>query len=206
MTSNIWFTSDPHFFHANVIKYCDRPYASVEEMNEALIANWNSVVKPEDTIYCLGDFSLAYRPVELFTRRLNGIKVLIPGNHDFCHSYNKKSRNPENRSKWISKYEDEGWAVLPEHVSMEIAGTIVNLAHMPYSSVDDVRENELTETRTDKYEKYRPKDDGHWLLCGHVHEKWRFRKKMINVGVDVWNYTPVNMDVIADIITRNFKE
>jgi calcineurin-like phosphoesterase family protein len=52
----------------------------------------------------------------------------------------------------------------------------------------------------DKYEKWRPKDDGRWLICGHVHEKWKVVDKMINVGVDQWNYKPVSIEEISKII------
>ena len=55
----IYFTSDPHYGHANIIRYCQRPYASVEAMDAALIANWNRVVTAEDTVYVLGDVSLS---------------------------------------------------------------------------------------------------------------------------------------------------
>jgi len=78
---NLYFIGDTHFGHANVIKYCDRPFADVEEMDEALIANWNSVVKATDTIYHLGDFSFSKTPEKYF-HRLNGKKHLIKGNHD----------------------------------------------------------------------------------------------------------------------------
>ena len=110
---SVYFTSDLHFYHANVIKYCNRPYFSVEEMNKDLIYQWNSEVCSNDDVYCLGDFSLAFRPVELYSSVLNGKKYLLPGNHDFCHSYNKKSRSTENREKWIQKYQDHGWIILP---------------------------------------------------------------------------------------------
>ena len=59
-----WFTSDLHFGHKNVITYCDRPWATVEEMNEALIKIWNDTVHPKDTVYCLGDFSMSTRVME----------------------------------------------------------------------------------------------------------------------------------------------
>lgn len=82
--SNVFFTSDTHFGHANIIKYCDRPFSSVEEMNYELIKRWNEKVQPGDIIYHLGDFG--FLPDEdAFARiitRLNGNKVLIFGNHD----------------------------------------------------------------------------------------------------------------------------
>jgi calcineurin-like phosphoesterase family protein len=188
----IYFTSDPHFWHANVIKYCGRPFAHVDEMNDAMIKNWNATVKPEDTVYCLGDFSLAIRPVEAYTGLLNGTKYLVPGNHDWCHSYNKKSRNADNRKEWVQKYENWGWIVLPEQTTLDIPGVaIVNLCHHPYK---------LVEPGDDKYEKWRPKDDGRWLLCGHVHEKWKVWERMINVGVDQWDFKPVSVEEIGKII------
>ena len=55
-TGKIFWTSDSHYFHNNILKYCNRPFGSVEAMNEALVANWNSVVKPDDHVYHLGDF------------------------------------------------------------------------------------------------------------------------------------------------------
>lgn len=81
----IFFTSDHHFCHANIIKYCKRPFESVDQMNEEMVRRWNEVVGDEDTVYYLGDFSLAKQAVELFARRLNGEKHFIMGNHDACH-------------------------------------------------------------------------------------------------------------------------
>ena len=52
----LYFSSDHHFFHANVIRYCNRPFGSVQEMNEALILNWNKTVTNDDIVYHLGDF------------------------------------------------------------------------------------------------------------------------------------------------------
>lgn len=81
---NIWFTSDQHFGHANIIEYEkeSRPFNSVEEMNECLVDRWNSVVYPGDTVYCLGDFAFGRRNVTLYASRLNGKKRLVLGNHD----------------------------------------------------------------------------------------------------------------------------
>lgn len=80
----IWFTSDPHYGHANIIKYCNRPFFSPEEMNEALIANWNSVVAPGHLVYVIGDLTMGYKKDRMKTifDRLNGTKILIKGNHD----------------------------------------------------------------------------------------------------------------------------
>ena len=196
----IYFTSDPHYWHANIIKFCNRPFASVEEMNEAMIRNWNEVVTPEDTVYCLGDFSMAFRPIEAYTPRLNGIKYLVPGNHDFCHSYHKKSRNADNRKMWIEKYEANGWKVLPEQTTLDIPGVAtVNMCHHPYRLVNAAGET-YNDEYDDKYEKWRPKDDGKWLLCGHIHEKWKVVGRMINVGVDQWDFKPVSIEEIKKII------
>ena len=68
----IFFQSDTHYWHTNIISYSNRPFKDVEEMNEALVANWNSVVRPEDTVYFLGDFSMAFRSVEIYSSRLMG--------------------------------------------------------------------------------------------------------------------------------------
>lgn len=187
--SQIWFTSDLHFFHENVIRYCNRPYRTVHEMNEALISNWNKVVKPEDTVYCLGDMSLAWRPIELFSTRLNGQKFLVPGNHDFCHTYHKKSRQPENHKKWVREYEKHGWTVLPEQYVLSIDDMSFNLCHHPYK-----------EELPDKYEKWRLDKQDKWLLCGHVHEKYLKQGRNINVGTDVWDYKPVNIEDIKKVI------
>lgn len=77
---NTWFTADTHFNHANIIKFCNRPFDSVEEMNETLIEHWNEVVKHSDIVYHLGDFG--FGKVESILLRLNGRKRLIPGGHD----------------------------------------------------------------------------------------------------------------------------
>ena len=79
----IWFTADAHLGHTNILKLCNRPFSNTEEMNSVIIQKWNAVVKPEDTIYVVGDF--AYKnnaPIGKFCTVLNGHKHLILGNHD----------------------------------------------------------------------------------------------------------------------------
>lgn len=80
----IWFVSDTHFGHSNIIKHAKRPFKDVDHMNEMLIHNWNAVVKPGDTVYFLGDFAMMHRysNCEMWFRRLNGHIFMLYGNHD----------------------------------------------------------------------------------------------------------------------------
>lgn len=79
----MFFISDTHWGHKNIIKYSNRPFKSVEEMNHTLIANWNKVVGPKDEVWHLGDFAfMKYEDLKNVVRQLNGIKRLILGNHD----------------------------------------------------------------------------------------------------------------------------
>jgi calcineurin-like phosphoesterase family protein len=98
----IFFTADTHFGHENIIKFCNRPFISVEEMNEVLIENWNSVVSDDDEIYHIGDFGWKNNKLNIeILRRLNGIKYLIQGNHD---KKLIKDRAIRNEFEWIKDY------------------------------------------------------------------------------------------------------
>ena len=99
----IWFTSDHHFGHANIIKYCERPFNSVGHMNASMIGSWNGVVASDDTVYYLGDFAMQPHLVAEILPQLNGKKLLIAGNHDRCHP---KIGSP---SKWLHAYIDAGF-------------------------------------------------------------------------------------------------
>jgi calcineurin-like phosphoesterase family protein len=80
---NIWVTSDTHFGHTNIIKYCSRPFKDVTHMNEELILNWNNCVKEGDIVYHLGDFGFgSYQDLRKIRLRLNGNINFIRGNHD----------------------------------------------------------------------------------------------------------------------------
>lgn len=189
----IWFTSDSHFWHANVIKYCSRPFYSVEVMNETLVANWNSVVKPEDTIIHLGDFSFALRSVELYSERLNGHKKLVPGNHDPIHPCNKiwKKAVKRGEGKQIYKaYTERGWEILPLTSTMKLNGLDeeVVLSHMPYTTIQE------------KFKEFIPKDEGKWLICGHIHQHWTVSGRQVNVGVDRFNMFPVSEEDVVKLI------
>ena len=75
--------ADPHFYHTNIIKYELRPFSSVEEMNETIIKNHNSIIKKKDRVFILGDFALAGKEaIKEICGRLQGYKILIIGNHD----------------------------------------------------------------------------------------------------------------------------
>ncbi len=79
----IYFTSDLHFYHNNIIESCNRPFADFEEMNQALIKNWNKKIKAKDEVYILGDVTLKGPTFAMeILPQLNGRKHLIKGNHD----------------------------------------------------------------------------------------------------------------------------
>lgn len=82
--SRVWFTADTHFGHANVIRYCNRPFSSADEMDAHMIESWNRVVGKNDAVYHLGDFAMSRDPrtVRRIFSQLNGSKFLTPGNHD----------------------------------------------------------------------------------------------------------------------------
>jgi len=77
-----FFTSDTHFGHHSIIEHCSRPFASLEEMDEAMIAKWNERVQPRDEVWHLGDF--AWRDHLRYKSRLNGKIHWVLGNHDRC--------------------------------------------------------------------------------------------------------------------------
>lgn len=116
---NRFFTSDLHFGHANIIKHCRRPFATVEEMDEALIHHWQARVKPGDEVYVLGDLSFhrADRTNEIL-RRLPGQKFLIKGNHD-----HRKELKKLTRIAWWKHYHE-----------VRIDGQLVVLSHFPFET------------------------------------------------------------------------
>ena len=169
----IYFTADTHFDHANIIKYCNRPFKDVNEMNIALIKNWNSVIKPEDTVYHLGDFALTARERMAYLGQvLNGHKHLLMGNHD-----KGKSRLREAGFETITRSKES---------FMHVGDMKVQISHYPYA--------------TNEAWNWSPIDNGFILLCGHIHDRWKTKNRMINVGVDVWNFTPVSEIQLLEIM------
>lgn len=186
-----WFTSDHHFGHRNIIDYCDRPFDSVEEMTEVMIERWNSRVGTGDIVYYGGDFSMgARRGVDLgvILERLNGVKVLMPGNHDECFKMRKKWE------KWAGVYILSGFDSIIESfwADIELQGVPFRLSHFPYGEEDS--------SEVARFVECRPPDDGGWLICGHIHEKWKIKDRMINMGVDVWDFYPVSEEEILEVV------
>lgn len=117
-----WFISDTHFSHRNIIKYAGRPYASVEEMNCALIENWNQCVGDEDQVFFLGDFGLgSVDHLHSICSKLKGRKICIRGNHD---------RN----ASWMTRV---GFSVVLESAFLKIGRHTVELIHIPSESEPD---------------------------------------------------------------------
>lgn len=85
---NTFFTSDTHFGHANIIRFCTRPFTNIYEMDTELVKRWNEVIKPEDDVYHLGDFSFRGKlSPQVYKAKLNGKIYLVPGNHDKLSKY-----------------------------------------------------------------------------------------------------------------------
>ena len=187
----VWFSADLHLGHANIIGYCQRPFADVAAMDQALIERWNGTVGPTDMVWVLGDVALGRIDHTLAeVGRLAGRKHLVAGNHDRCWSGNGRRSHA-----WIARYLDAGFEEVHQgEVAIDVEGVRVTASHFPYrgDSHDD-----------DRYVKYRPPDLGGWLLHGHVHTRWRRWDRMINVGVDVWDYRPVSEATIASIIATD---
>ena len=188
-----WFTSDLHLGHANIIRYTHRPYADVDEMNRALVDRWNDRVGDGDLVWVLGDMCLGRLADSLpLVGLLRGEKWLVPGNHDRVHPMHASSGAAHRR--WADAYDDVFDRVLPAHPEdlprIDVGGHEVLLAHFPYGSEPDHRGRDL--------DAWRQPDDGVTpLLCGHVHQAWRRRGRMVNVGVDVWSYAPAHEDEVA---------
>lgn len=175
---NIFYTADLHFNHANVIKYCNRPFVSVEEMNEILIDNWNSKVKSQDIVYFLGDFAFAnHETTEKYLKRLNGNIHLCRGNHD-------KSLN--GLHKYFTSVFDLK-TILFDDESAPNGRQPVVMSHYPLLSFDRQRY-------------------GSWMLHGHCHGTIKFDPKIrrIDVGVDNWDYYPVSYEEIKQYLNKNF--
>jgi len=101
MREKVFVTADQHFGHERIISICGRPFGDVDEMNEVLVAKWNSVVGKNDLVFCLGDFCLGNKEqTRGWLKRLNGRVQLVVGNHD---RYRPRDY-VELGFEWVHKY------------------------------------------------------------------------------------------------------
>lgn len=172
-----FFTSDTHFGHVNILTYCNRPFSSVEEMNETMIENWNAIVAPGDVVYHLGDFSMGKKENIYIRKRLNGKIILIKGNHD----------------RKDSLLREAGFDEIHRKLEIELDGYKLFLAHIPMHL--DAGDRYYPEDL-----KIKPPENYDFFLCGHVHSSWKRQDKTINVGVDVSNFVPLTL---TQLLTRD---
>ena len=167
--STIWFISDTHFGHENILKFKDsngnmiRNFTNVFEMDETMINNWNSLVSKQDKIYHLGDvhFTNDKRATEIL-QRLNGHKRLIIGNHD------KLTRN----SPLVRVFDKiMMWWPFEEFI----------FSHVP------LREDQMTMRTGNKFNVH-----------GHIHQNDSPTKNHINVSVEKINFTPISLEQLRE--------
>lgn len=189
----IWFTSDTHFNHKNVISYCNRPWANVDEMNEGLIKNWNERVGKCDHVYVLGDFHFgSTKKCKEILSRLKGYKILVKGNHDaLAH-------------KMIAAGFDQ---VLENEVLKLPNGERVFLSHFPfYPDAAERQAGFLAGKEIDMRYMHkrivRRETENLVLLHGHVHQAWTVHNGQINVGVDVHDWKPLSHEQIQNMIAE----
>lgn len=167
--SEIWVISDTHFGHQNIIDYCNRPFKTAWMMNEAIRDNWNSVVKPEDKVYHLGDVYMGWNQKEdvlHFLNSLNGKKRLILGNHD-----NGKDQILQKAFQKI-----DVWRMWPEFGLL--------FTHVPVHESALYRGNTGNEKEPKKLLN----------IHGHIHEKNSPSVDHRNVCVEHLNYRPINIE------------
>lgn len=169
-----FFTSDPHLGHANIIKYCNRPFADSSAMDKAIISNWNHKIGPDDLVYVLGDFAFtSIGRIYAILAELKGTKILIRGNHD------------RHTSK---KYLEAGFSqVLHREVLTVPYGTKTKTLWLSHYPIGDERR------QTCKHYDI--------ALHGHRHSSpdKKLGPKTLDVGVDANNFYPYSLNEILDM-------
>ena len=187
--SHIFFTSDTHFGHQNIIRFCNRPFASKEKMDEELIRRWNSKVGPDDIVFHLGDFcwggSQAWNDV---LDKLNGKIYLCLGNHDLKNI----------RQGYIERFEDVQFQYY-----IRIEDKVIYLNHVPFATVPGGYRGEKAV----------------WQLFGHIHTNpypecvgkddercSNLMATQYDVGVDNNDFYPISFNEVKQIIEQKQKE
>lgn len=190
-----WFTSDWHVGHTNIIKYCDRPFGSTQDMDDFLINHANWLLTADDELWVLGD--LAFGPIEQTLTRYQELAprlVLVTGNHDRPHpSYNSK----HDKEEWLAKYRAltgaaeiiNGNTIITLH-----DGTRAHVSHFPRIAEDH------TPSRIDQFTPYRPASDGLPVIHGHTHGLWRQNQDHVDVGIDAWGGQLVSEDTLVRLL------
>lgn len=202
---SIYFTSDWHIGHANVINFSNRPFKDLDHMHRVLINNYNAIVPPNGLCYFLGDVGLAGSDVltKVF-RKLNGTKVLIIGNHDGGVN---------------SKY-NVGFDVVLHGATMQIAGERVTLSHCPMrgkyrENTENMRGSQPGDlwhgVNKEKYKIFSIDEHEDFHLHGHIHspnsgKSKKIEGKQYDVGVDANNYRPVSISEIESWISLYNKD
>lgn len=163
-------TSDLHFFHKNVVEYCNRPW-TVEEQTEQLIERWNSKVGTNDIVYHLGDFAFVNKKqiqkVLSILDQLNGDKRFIMGNHDSYSMWSEIAKLRPGSIAWIKDYH-----------STTIEGQKVVMCHYPLASWDRMHH-------------------GSFMLHGHTHGSYQGAGKILDAGIDnhperqIWSWEEI---------------
>lgn len=171
------FYSDPHLGHFNIIEYCNRPFSTVEEMNEVLVRNYNNLISDNDIVFWLGDcfFKGNIDRYKALLGQMHGKKILIVGNHDQGDGMMARM----------------GFEIVMHESVMEIGGRVCRLSHYPYDG-----------PARDKHLAKRPRRNvGEILLHGHSHsvEKVTSRNS-ISVGVDAWGYGPALYSEVEELV------
>ena len=189
---DVYVTSDEHYGHRRINELAGRPFSSVEEMDETIIARHNETVGPHALTIHLGDYALGDRHRGLsYLSRLAGYHLLIDGNHDKCFHGDPKGW------RYTREYLDAGFITVTSSMVLRLPSTrphgprrTVLLSHFPYAAdhTDQVRFAEL-----------RLRDTGSWLVHGHVHGAYTVRNRGVNVGVDRWDFRPVPLLEVATL-------
>lgn len=170
-----YYIADLHLGHSNIIRLCNRPFKDVDEMDEALIKNWNSVVTNNDDVYIIGDFCYksGSHPVE-YLKKLNGKKHLIIGNHD-----GRILKDPSCRKCFDS---------INEMLTINDNGKMVVLCHYPLAEWNGFFRNSIhiyghihNNTRNDTYK-----------IVSKIPNAY-------NAGVDILNFTPQTLDNVINL-------
>lgn len=184
--ATLWFSSDHHFNHENIITYCKRPFHTVEEMNECLVARHNEVVKPQDHWYCLGDVTMERdnKGKGLWILdRMNGHKRLIMGNHD--HYAMKHYLLHFEKVMAMNRIDGMWFTHVPVHPD--------NLGSVAANIHGHIHENASPAPVMRKQFKWTggPKKD---LVEGLI--------PYINICVEVTGYRPVSLEEIKEMVER----